>query len=356
MHRTLRCLSAALLVAVAAFSLSDAAQEKKDPKKGQKDTKKAPPKKSGVFVDEKEAGIEYTIQGEYVGKSAAGSLGCQVIALGNGQFQAVLLPGGLPGEGWDQKNKILMDGKLDGQAAAFVPASGKRKYMAGSPAEFSATVKFPPPGHMDCTAVIVTGKMSGKTTDGMSFELKKVVRKSPTLGATPPPGAIVLFDGKDASEWKEGKIQDGLLPVSANSKRTFKDFKLHIEFRTPFQPSARSQGRGNSGVYLHGKHEIQVLDSFGLEGKSNECGGFYGRKDPAVNMCYPPLTWQTFDVDFRSDPPDPKTKKQVAKVTVHHNGVKIHDNLEYPSGQGHLHLQNHGNPVFYRNIWVMEMN
>jgi hypothetical protein len=353
MIKIIRYLGALSFCALVGFSLAEAAQDKKDTKK---EEKKAQPKKNSTFTDPKDAGIDYVLQGEYIGKIQGGDkLAAQVIALGSGSFQAVVLPGGLPGEGWDGKDKILMDGNLQGDTASFVPASGKRKYMASSPKEFSATVTFPPRGHKDYTAVITGGTMRGTTDDSKSFELKKTVRVSPTLGAAAPAGAIVLFDGKSADEWKEGKIQGSLLPVAANSKRTLKDFKLHIEFITPFQPTARSQGRGNSGVYLHGRHEIQVLDSFGLAGLNNECGGFYGNKDPLVNMCYPPLTWQTYDVELKSDPVDPATKKQMAKVMVFHNGIKIHDNVPLPSGQGPLHLQNHGNPVFYRNIWAMEL-
>ena len=339
------CTGLSLVLACLIFAAPGTAQKKPQQ-----------PAKKTTFIDAKEAGPDYEIQGEYTGTFSSGAkLGCQVIALGNGHFQAVLLPGGLPGDGWNGADKYLMDGKLDGTKAIFEPAAGKRKYMAGSPKEFSATAKFPPKGHKECSGVLADGALSGKCDDGASFSLKKIVRTSSTSNAKPPDGALVLFDGTNASEWKEGKIADGLLPVAANSKRTFKDFKLHIEFRTPFQPTARSQGRGNSGVYLHGRHEIQVLDSFGLEGKSDECGGFYGRKAPSVNMCYPPLTWQTYDVEFKSAPADPKTKKQTARVTVLHNGVKIHDNLEFPSGEGPFHLQNHGNPVFYRNIWVVEL-
>jgi hypothetical protein len=326
---------------------------------GQEPTKTAqkPAKKaSGTFLDPKEAGLDYEIQGEYLGTLGDGAkLGCQVIALGNGQFQGVLLTGGLPGEGWDGAGKSLMDGKLDGSRAVFEPTRVKRKYMAGSPKEFSATAVFPPKGQKECSGVLVDQVLSGKCEDGGKFTLKKVTRSSPTLNTKAPEGAIILFDGSNADEWKEGKVVDGLLPVAANSKRKFKDFKLHLEFRTPFQPGARSQGRGNSGVHLHGKYEIQVLDSFGLEGKNNECGGFYGRKEPSVNMCYPPLTWQTYDVEFKSEPVDTKNKKQMARVTVRHNGVRIHDNVEFPSGEGPFHLQNHGNPVFFRNIWVMEL-
>lgn len=360
MTQPIRCIALLAFSALLACGFNTPAQDKKEVKKDEtkkKDDKKPAPKKPGTFTDAKEAGIDYVIQGEYVGKIAdGGMLGCQVIALGNGSFQAVVLPGGLPGDGWDGKNKILLDGTVEGELASFIPTTGVRKYMAGSPKEFSATAKFPPPGHADFKAAITKGVMNGKTGDGKTFELTKVTRKSPTLGMAPPAGAVVLFDGKNADEWKEGKITpDGLLPIAANSKKSFKDFKLHIEFITPLQPGARSQGRGNSGVYLHGKYEIQVLDSFGLEGKDNECGGFYGRKAPRINMCYPPLTWQTYDVEFKTGPIDPKTKKATARVTVHHNGVNVHDGLEFPTGQGPIHLQNHGNPVFYRNIWLVEL-
>lgn len=353
MSRSIRCLAVLAFGALLAYSFAAPAQDKKKDEK-KKDEKKAPPKKT-TFTDAKEAGIDYVIQGEYAGKTEGGApLGCQVIALGNGFFQAVVLPGGLPGDGWDGKNKILMDGTVEGELASFLPTEGKRKYMAGSPKEFCATQKFPPAGHVDHKAAIKNETMNGRDADGNAFTLKKVMRKSPTLGAAPPQGAIVLFDGKNADEWKEGRItKDGLLSVESNTKRTFKDFKLHLEFVTPFQPTARSQSRGNSGVYLHGKHEIQVLDSFGLAGLDNECGGFYGRKNgsPRVNMCYPPLSWQTYDVVFQADPANPKK----ANVTVQHNGVVVHENFELPTGQGHLHLQNHGNPVFYRNIWLVEL-
>lgn len=166
----------------------------------------------------------------------------------------------------------------------------------------------------------------------------------------PQKGALILFDGNDASHWNNGKVIDGLLRCGTNCKKQFKEFKLHIEFRTPFQPTARGQGRGNSGVYLHGRHEVQVLDSFGLKGENNECGGFYGRKAPAVNMCFPPLSWQTYDIDVKVDP----SSEKKMRYTVAHNGVTIHDAIDFPAGSGGLNLQDHGNAVFYRNIWVVE--
>jgi hypothetical protein len=191
-------------------------------------------------------------------------------------------------------------------------------------------------------------------------------RKSPTLGAKPPEGAIVLFDGSGVGEFPGAKMtEDKLLLAGAFSKREFGDFTLHVEFRTPFMPNATGQARGNSGVYLQNRYEIQVLDSFGLNGESNECGGLYSLKAPAVNMCLPPLTWQTYDIDFTAAKFDGDKKTRNARATIRHNGVAIYDDMEIPSltpggasteapGRGPFQLQWHGNPVTYRNIWVVE--
>jgi hypothetical protein len=172
--------------------------------------------------------------------------------------------------------------------------------------------------------------------------LNRVVRHSPTEGAKPPPEAIDLFDGSNADAWDHGKIEHGLLSVSVpggqTSKQKFNDFTAHVEFILPFMPKARGQARANSGVYVQGRYEIQVLDSFGLKGENNECGGIYSEIAPAVNMCYPPLQWQTYDIDFISAKFGPDGKKTAkARLTLKQNGAVIHDNVEikHPS-PGHL--------------------
>ena len=292
-------------------------------------------------ADPKKVDADFKFQGEYAG-SLGGQydVGAQVIALGGGKYKMVLFPGGLPGAGYDGAEKREYMGARDGNTVNF---------------EGGTTTKS------------ISEKKLTFGRDGQSFSIDRVIRKSPTIGAKPPEGAIVLFDGKSAKNFKPGKMTEGgLLMEGANSIEKFQSHRLHLEFRLPYEPTRRGQGRANSGCYLQARYEVQVLDSFGLAGKHNECGGIYTIKDPDVNMCFPPLQWQTYDIDFTAAKFDKEGKKTVnARITVRHNGVLIHENVELPKRTtasplaegptpGFLHLQDHSNPVRYRNIWAVK--
>jgi hypothetical protein len=303
-----------------------------------------------VFTDPAKAGIDYELQGEYAGTVKSGDedlkIGVQVIALGDNTFQVVGFIGGLPGDGWSRGDKShTVEGKSENGVLRIAHDSDDGKV----------------------TAVVKDGSIVAYLADTKVAEFTKVHRQSPTLGAKPPEGAMVLFDGSSTDAWEGGELIDGKWLGAQNiaTKEKFGDHKLHIEFQTPFMPTARGQDRGNSGVYVQSRYEVQVLDSFGLEGKNNECGGIYSIAEPIVNMCFPPLAWQTYDIDFtaaRYDDSGKKTKN--SRTTIRHNGVVIHDDLELTHGTPGRHeegpepdglfLQNHGNPVVFRNVWVVK--
>jgi hypothetical protein len=294
-----------------------------------------------VFTDPASAGPDYKIQGEFDGKVGDARLGAQIIALGDGKFQAVFYRGGLPGAGWDKSDRIRIDGKTEGEATRF----RKEGSWAGE----------------------LTGdSFTGQTDKGENFQLKRVTRHSATEGLKPPAGALVLFDGTNADAWNNGKITpEGWLKCGTNTKKSFQNFTIHFEFRVPFKPKARGQERGNSGLFLQDRYEVQILDSFGLKEEAHECAALYNQKQPDLNMSYPPLTWQTYDIDFQTAQFGADGKKtHNAVVTVKHNGVVVHDKYEPPTtgpvGKpedatgGTFQIQDHGNPVVTRNIWVVE--
>jgi len=297
--------------------------------------------KPQVFHDAAAAGRDYADQGEYINDWG----GAQVIALGNDQFRIVTLKGGLPGAGWDGTNRTEIAAKRTGDTIV-----GKRDN--------------------GWTYTVGGGEVKVTTDAGDTYLMKRTVRSSPTIGAKPPTDARVLFDGSDVAAWNGGKLIDfegaKVLKCGTVTKDKFGSGTLHIEFFLPFKPYGRGQDRANSGVYLHDRYEVQVLDSFGLKGENNECGGIYSIRKPNANLCLPPLVWQTYDIDYEEPVFGADGKKSShARLTVRHNGVLVHERVEVPRptaaagdsgekpGAGPIQLQDHGNPVYYRNIWFV---
>lgn len=238
------------------------------------------------------------------------------------------------------------------------------------------------------TAGAITGDAMRDTDFPVKFSLRKSGFRSPTLGQAPPPGAVVLFDGKATDAWERSEggpagwrlTGDGAMEVTTRqssaerggdirTKESFGDLQLHLEFRLPYEPAGRGQGRANSGVYLQNAFEVQILDSFGLEGGWNECGALYQTMPPKVNACLPPGEWQTYDIDFRAARFHPDgTVSERPRMSVRHNGILIHRDEELPGttnesfsieksapppARGPLLLQDHGNLLQFRNIWAV---
>lgn len=288
----------------------------------------------------------YLLMGEFAGSVAAGEakaemIGLQIRPLGKGEFEAISYSGGLPGQENHKPEATRMIGRL----------SGDFLILSGGP-----WAVFAEQDH--CTLISRSGDQLGK--------LQRVVRRSPTLAARAPEGALVLFDGSDTDQFVNGQMtEDGLLIEGTDIKPMHQDFDLHLEFRLPYMPEARDQGRGNSGVYIQGRYECQILDSFGQTPAFNGAGSLYRYRAPQVNMALPPLVWQTYDIRFTA----PRwagdgTKIRNARITSWLNGVVIHDDveLENKTGAGQpesptllpTKLQNHSDPVRFRNLWIID--
>jgi hypothetical protein len=237
------------------------------------------------------------------------------------------------------------------------------------------------------------GKSPGYTDTpllpGSSWHVHDPARPQPMVVAPPPPGtpvpapqdAIVLFDGRGLDEFEDGKggkarwqVADGCMEVNRTGDittvRTFGDCQLHIEWMAPAEVRGSSQQRGNSGVFFMGRYEVQVLDSYdNVTYADGQAAALYGQFPPLVNACRKPGEWQSYDIVFRAPVFDGDALVAPSRVTVFHNGVLVH--LDQPllgptahrslprwqphEPKGPIRLQDHGDPVRFRNIWVREL-
>ncbi len=289
-----------------------------------------------------------------------------------GEFLGTLTPAG--GQAIKAEAKVIADQDHNYRVVVLYPAAGAKATRIELPAAGKGeTVKIE---SGDWSGTISKDAVTIASKNGAKAEMKRVERTRPTLGQKPPAGALVLLpfeEGKPTNLGQWAKTDwtcqpDGSILARRADIRTIKDFgsfKLHVEFREPFMPAARGQGRGNSGVYIHGRYEIQVLDSFGLPLTPWDCAAIYGTKAPDADAELPPGVWQTYDVDVKAPEFDAAGKQTKGIIiTVLFNGVKVQDAVETktvtggawgkPAKTGPVRLQYHGDPVRFRNIWLEE--
>ncbi len=220
----------------------------------------------------------------------------------------------------------------------------------------------------------VLAVLCAATVTALAETEPKVVAPGP-----PPADALVLFDGRDLSQWRSEQggaarweVKEGVATVNHTgnilTKREFGDCQLHVEWATPAKVEGEGQDRGNSGVYLQGRYEIQVLDSWQNKTYFNgQAGAFYGVAAPLVNACRQPGEWQSYDIIFHPPKTTADGTVQPGSFTVLQNGVLVQDHtpvkgqattaakFQGVTPKGPLMLQDHGNPVRYRNIWIREL-
>ncbi len=322
-----------------------------------------------VSIDEVKAVADdyrdFQIQGEYVWCSGDKVYACQCVADGDGNFTVVGFPGGFPGLGWHAKEaRVYYKGGIEGNEVVLKPVKMDMEGQNDLPI---------PDGHKDdVTKIDLAGTTMTFCVPGKPDRIaKKFVRPNERVGAFED-GATVLYDGTAQDKTNTDNIAS-YRKINEETGAMFSEFvtkelekgkecTIHVEFMLSFMPRAKGQARSNSGVYLYECYECQVLDSFGLRGENNECGGFYQQKRPLANAVLGPLTWQAYD--FHVVPAKYENGKKVsnAKVDVALNGILIHQGLELtgqtPGRKAEadeargIYFQGHGNNVQYRNIWV----
>lgn len=235
-------------------------------------------------------------------------------------------------------------------------------------------MKLSIPNALMRSGAILVCVLAVHSADSPKEQEPPVIDPGPVGG--PPSDAIVLFDGKDLSNWRNDKggeakwkVMDGYAEVNGTgnivTKEQFGDVQLHVEWATPAEVKGEGQGRGNSGVYLQGRYEIQVLDSYQNKTYPNgQAAAFYGHAAPLVNASRKPGEWQSYDIIFHGPKKGPDGQVQPGSFTVLHNGVLVQDQIPVKGdattaamfqgvvSKGPLVLQDHGNPVRYRNIWI----
>ena len=303
-----------------------------------------------AFTDPEKAGVDYQLQGEYVGEvetdNGVQTFGAQVIALGSGTFEAVGYPGGLPGAGWQPKpeaERRVAEGRLvNGEVVFQVEQEATAKLREG----------------------VITIEHSGRTIG----TLRKVNRQSPTLGCAARRRCHRAVRRRIRRVVRERAARRGPVPGRLGLLRRRRPLATTSCTSSSARPSCRTlaaRGVATAASTCKAATNCRCSIPSAWKGKDNECGGIYSVAQPSVNMCFPPLVWQTYDIDFVAAQYDAEGKKQKnARVTIRHNGVVIHDNLELPHGTpgrleegpgpAPLFLQHHGNPVVFRNIWAVK--
>ncbi len=357
----------------------------------------------------KEADVQGLYEGTCTGPAGTETLQARVVALGGNAYKMLLRRTGKAGA----TVRTELDAKADGDTVSFTGsvdgAQWTARYAAGTITGTCGAAcklelkrakrqpptlgKKPPEG----AVVLLDGKNFGEmnrrsadlswhtgdmSQDGWGVWETRIRTVRPTRPDTYPtkdnviPEGWTLLNELRRVDTVLGVPEDGSVQVPKQgmmSRRSFEgSFDLHVEFLCPLRPDKRSQGRGNSGVFFPCRTEIQVLDSFGMPTyKGGGCGGLYRWKDPDTmelieslraskenlfNLSsLPPLEWQTYDIEYRVRKDE--KGKPAAYLTAHHNGIKIHDDVKLPRPprRGQISFQDHGNPVRYRNIWILPL-